>query len=82
MTRETVEAALTPRTKAIVPVHLFGNVAPVAELRDLGVPVIEDAAQAVGGGLGGRRPARSATPPPSRSSRRRTSPASATAARS
>ncbi len=55
VTRETVEAALTPRTKAIVPVHLFGNVAHVPELRDLGVPVIEDAAQAVGGGLGGTK---------------------------
>ena len=33
---ETVKAALTPRTKAIVPVHLFGNVAPVTELRELG----------------------------------------------
>jgi dTDP-3-amino-3,4,6-trideoxy-alpha-D-glucose transaminase len=53
VTRETVEAAMTPRTKAIVPVHLFGNLAPVPELRDLGVPVIEDAAQAVGGALGG-----------------------------
>ena len=53
VTRETVEAAMTPRTKAIVPVHLFGNLAPVPELRDLGVPVIEDAAQAVGGDLGG-----------------------------
>src|SRR3954471_14749281 len=52
VTRETVEAAMTPRTKAIVPVHLFGNIAPVPELRDLGVPVIEDAAQAVGGALG------------------------------
>jgi dTDP-3-amino-3,4,6-trideoxy-alpha-D-glucose transaminase len=55
VTRETVEAAMTPRTKAIVPVHLFGNLAPVAELRDLGVPVIEDAAQAVGGDLGGAK---------------------------
>jgi dTDP-3-amino-3,4,6-trideoxy-alpha-D-glucose transaminase len=53
VTRETVEAAMTPRTRAIVPVHLFGNLAPVPELRDLGVPVIEDAAQAVGGALGG-----------------------------
>jgi len=52
VTRATVEAAMTPRTKAIVPVHLFGNLAPVPELRDLGVPVIEDAAQAAGGALG------------------------------
>jgi dTDP-3-amino-3,4,6-trideoxy-alpha-D-glucose transaminase len=53
VTRATVEAAMTPRTKAIVPVHLFGNLAPVPELSDLGVPVIEDAAQAVGGSLDG-----------------------------
>jgi dTDP-4-amino-4,6-dideoxygalactose transaminase len=49
VTPETVRAALTPRTKAIVPVHLFGNVAPADELRELGVPVVEDAAQAAGG---------------------------------
>lgn len=48
VSRETVEAALTPGTKAIVPVHLFGNVAPVRDLRELGVPVVEDAAQAAG----------------------------------
>lgn len=48
VTRETVERALTPGTRAIVPVDLFGNVAPVDELRELGVPVIEDAAQAAG----------------------------------
>ena len=37
-----------PRTKAVVAVHLFGNVAPVAEIEALGVPVLEDAAQAAG----------------------------------
>src|SRR5919197_3137770 len=42
VTAETVRAALTLRTKAIVPVHLFGNVAPVAELRELGLPILED----------------------------------------
>ncbi|MGH2910141.1 MAG: DegT/DnrJ/EryC1/StrS family aminotransferase [Solirubrobacteraceae bacterium] len=47
-TPETVRAALTPRTKAVIVVHLFGNVAPVAEIEALGVPVLEDAAQAAG----------------------------------
>jgi dTDP-4-amino-4,6-dideoxygalactose transaminase len=55
VTRETVEAALTPRTKAIMPVDLFGNVAPAGELRELGVPVVEDAAQAAGASLDGAR---------------------------
>jgi dTDP-3-amino-3,4,6-trideoxy-alpha-D-glucose transaminase len=53
VTRETVERAMTPGTKAVVPVHLFGNVAPVPELRELGVPVLEDAAQAAGAALKG-----------------------------
>jgi dTDP-3-amino-3,4,6-trideoxy-alpha-D-glucose transaminase len=53
VTAGTVKAALTPRTRAIVPVHLFGNVAPVPELRELGPPVLEDAAQAAGASLGG-----------------------------
>src|SRR5215211_2337093 len=48
VTPDTVRAALTPRTKAVIVVHLFGNVAPVAEIEALGVPVIEDAAQAAG----------------------------------
>jgi dTDP-4-amino-4,6-dideoxygalactose transaminase len=52
VTREAVEAVLTPATKAIVPVHLFGNVAPVADLGDFGPVVIEDAAQALGSTLG------------------------------
>jgi dTDP-3-amino-3,4,6-trideoxy-alpha-D-glucose transaminase len=48
VTPDTVRAALTPRTKAVIAVDLFGNVAPVAEIEALGVPVIEDAAQAAG----------------------------------
>ena len=45
---EDVAARLTERTKAIVPVHLFGRPAPLAELAALGVPLLEDAAQAFG----------------------------------
>jgi dTDP-4-amino-4,6-dideoxygalactose transaminase len=57
ITPETVREALTPRTKAVISVHLFGNVAPVAEIEALGVPVVEDAAQAAGTLLeDGRRP--------------------------
>ena len=57
VTAETVRAALTPRTKAVIAVHLFGNVAPVAEIEALGVPVLEDAAQAAGSvASDGRRP--------------------------
>ena len=53
LTADTVRAVLTPRTKAVIAVHLFGNVAPVTEIAALGVPVLEDAAQA----LGSRAPA-------------------------
>ena len=53
VTPDTVRAAITPRTKAVVPVDLFGNVAP--DLRELGLPVVEDAAQAAGARLGDRR---------------------------
>src|SRR5215217_6111809 len=48
VTAATVKAAITPRTKAVMVVHLFGNVAPVKEIEALGLPVIEDAAQAIG----------------------------------
>ena len=56
LTAETVRAVLTPRTKAVIAVHLFGNVAPVAEIAALGVPVLEDAAQALGSDSAGGRP--------------------------
>src|SRR5207302_9766874 len=45
---EDVAARITPRTKAVIAVHLFGRPAPVGELAELGVALIEDAAQAFG----------------------------------
>ncbi|HEX7050672.1 MAG TPA: DegT/DnrJ/EryC1/StrS family aminotransferase [Longimicrobiales bacterium] len=49
---DRVEQAVTPRTRAIVPVHLFGQMAEMAPLREIadrhGLPLIEDAAQAIG----------------------------------
>ena len=43
-----VAERITGRTKAIMPVHLFGRPAPLAELAGFGLPLIEDAAQAFG----------------------------------
>ena len=58
MTAATVEPVLTERTKALIPVHIYGNPAPVDELAELsrprGIRVLEDAAQAHGATLGGR----------------------------
>jgi len=48
LTADAVRAVLTPHTRAVIAVHLFGNVAEVAEIEALGVPVLEDAAQAAG----------------------------------
>jgi dTDP-3-amino-3,4,6-trideoxy-alpha-D-glucose transaminase len=56
VTADTVRQALTPRTKAVIAVHLFGNVAPIAEIAALGVPVVEDAAQAAGSRSAAGRP--------------------------
>ena len=46
--------AVTPRTKAILPVDLAGQPADLDPLLELGVPVIEDAAHAVGAEYRGR----------------------------
>jgi dTDP-4-amino-4,6-dideoxygalactose transaminase len=45
---DEVAARIGERTKAIIAVHLFGRPAPTEELAQLGIPVIEDAAQAFG----------------------------------
>jgi dTDP-4-amino-4,6-dideoxygalactose transaminase len=45
---EDVAARITARTKALMPVHLFGRPAPLTELAELGLPIVEDAAQAFG----------------------------------
>jgi dTDP-4-amino-4,6-dideoxygalactose transaminase len=45
---EDVSARVTPRTRALMPVHLFGRVMPLGRLAELGVPIVEDAAQAFG----------------------------------
>jgi dTDP-4-amino-4,6-dideoxygalactose transaminase len=45
---EDVTRRVTDRTRAIMPVHLFGRPAPIEELAKVGPPLVEDAAQAFG----------------------------------
>lgn len=52
MTAEAFEAAITPHTKAVIPVHLYGQAAEIEEIVDVakrhGIRVVEDCAQAHG----------------------------------
>lgn len=52
---ERVRSALTPRTRAILPVHLYGAPPDMASLLSTGLPVVEDCAQAHGTRYGDRR---------------------------
>ena len=56
---EQLEKKITPRTKAIIPVHLFGQCADMERIMDVadrrGVKVIEDACQSIGAGRRGRK---------------------------
>src|SRR6476620_8033731 len=56
---EAVEAAITPRTKAILPVHIFGYPCDIEAISRIaaehGIPVVEDACEALGCSVAGRR---------------------------
>jgi perosamine synthetase len=56
---EQIEAAITPRTKAIMPIHLYGNPAKMSQIMEIaerhGLAIIEDAAQAHGAEENGKR---------------------------
>jgi dTDP-4-amino-4,6-dideoxygalactose transaminase len=55
----SIEAAITPRTKAILPIHLYGNPAPMHDIVALakrhGLAVVEDCAQAIGATIDGQK---------------------------
>jgi UDP-2-acetamido-2-deoxy-ribo-hexuluronate aminotransferase len=52
---KTLGNAITPNTKAIIPVDLFGNVADIDELKKYQLPIIQDSAQSVGAKYKGKR---------------------------
>jgi perosamine synthetase len=59
LSADSLSRCLTPKTKAVVTVDLYGGVPDYERLRkicgEVGVPIIEDAAQAIGSEFGGRR---------------------------
>jgi perosamine synthetase len=75
---DQIAEKITPRTKAIVPVHIYGHpvdMDPLMELADKhGITVIEDAAEAHGAEYKGRRAAAWAMPQASASTATRSSP--------
>jgi perosamine synthetase len=59
LSADSFEACITPRTKAVIPVHLYGGVADMDRINSIaarhGIAVIEDAAEAIGALYHGRR---------------------------
>jgi len=59
ITPETIEAAITPKTKAIMPVHLFGQPCDMAGIQAVadrhGLKIIEDCAQSFGASIAGKQ---------------------------
>lgn len=59
VTAETIAKAITPRTRAVVPVHLYGYVADMPEIMELcaknGLLCVEDAAQSIGADIDGKK---------------------------
>lgn len=59
LTADTLIPCLSDRTRAVIAVDLYGSMPPMADLRsmlaDRGIPLIEDAAQAIGCSIGGQR---------------------------
>lgn len=59
MDTEQLKAAITPKTKAIIPVHLFGQCANMEAIMEIanehGIPVVEDTAQAIGAEFKGKK---------------------------
>ena len=56
---DRLEAKISDRTKCIIPVHIFGHMADMERINEIAgkheIPVIEDAAQAIGASFGGKR---------------------------
>src|SRR5690606_14178369 len=59
MDPRSLEKALTPRTKAVIPVHLYGQTAPIAEIAEIcrgrRLALVEDCAQSLGADEAGRQ---------------------------
>ncbi|WP_439437675.1 DegT/DnrJ/EryC1/StrS family aminotransferase [Salinivibrio costicola] len=59
LSQEGIKAAVTPKTKAILPVHLYGLISPMPEIMQIAqennLLVLEDCAQAHGAEIGGKR---------------------------